>query len=64
MNDLIVQGQAEGALERGDPARVGIVLFATLQGIAALSNGALVAPDLLDGLVATAVDQFIRGSHR
>src|SRR5215213_5058352 len=31
MNDLIVQGQARGALQAGDPERIGIVLFATLQ---------------------------------
>ena len=36
MLELIEQGQAEGALERGDPERVGLVLFATIQGIAAL----------------------------
>ncbi len=64
MHDLIAQGQAQGALEPGDPQRVGVVLFATLQGIATLVNGNLVAPELLDGIVQTAVDQFIRGSRR
>ncbi|WP_218107021.1 TetR/AcrR family transcriptional regulator [Micromonospora haikouensis] len=64
MHDLIVQGQAQGVLEAGDPERVGIVLFATLQGIAMLVNGNLVAPELLDGIAQTAVDQFIRGSRR
>jgi AcrR family transcriptional regulator len=64
MHDLIVQGQAQSMLEPGDPQRVGIVLFATLQGIAALVNGNLVAPELLDGIVQTAVDQFMRGSRR
>ncbi|MEV5820090.1 TetR/AcrR family transcriptional regulator [Micromonospora haikouensis] len=64
MHDLIVQGQAQGVLEAGDPQRVGIVLFATLQGIAMLVNGNLVAPELLDGIAQTAVDQFIRGSRR
>ncbi|GIJ44643.1 TetR family transcriptional regulator [Virgisporangium aliadipatigenens] len=64
MHELIVQGQAEGVLEAGDPQRVGIVLFATLQGIATLINGSLVAPELLDGIVETAVDQFMRGSRR
>ncbi|TCB95734.1 TetR/AcrR family transcriptional regulator [Micromonospora zingiberis] len=63
LNDLIVQGQAEGVLEPGDPERVGIVLFATMHGIAALSNGNLLAPHLLDGITAIAVDQFIRGSR-
>ncbi len=64
MHDLIAQGQAQGVLEPGDPQRVGVVLFATLQGIATLVNGNLVAPELLDGLVETAVDQFVRGSRR
>ncbi len=64
MHDLIGQGQAQGILEPGDPERAGIVLFATLQGIATLINGNLVAPALLDGVVQTAVDQFIRGSRR
>ncbi|MEU8198379.1 TetR/AcrR family transcriptional regulator [Microbispora amethystogenes] len=64
MHGLIEQGQAQGVLEPGDPQRAGIVLFATLQGIATLVNGGLVAPELLDGIVETAVDQFIRGSRR
>ncbi|GGM15776.1 TetR/AcrR family transcriptional regulator [Micromonospora yangpuensis] len=64
LDGLIRQGQAEGVLEPGDSQRTGIVMFATLQGIAALVNGNLVAPELLDGIVATAVDQFIRGSRR
>lgn len=62
MSDVIAQGQAEGVLAPGDPGRVGIVLFATLHGIATLINGDLVVPALLDGIVETAVDQFIRGS--
>ena len=40
--ELIEQGQAEGALERGEPERVGLVLFATIQGIAALVTGGMV----------------------
>ncbi|MEV0728147.1 TetR/AcrR family transcriptional regulator [Polymorphospora sp. NPDC050346] len=64
LHDLIAQGQEEGVLQAGDPQHVGIVLFATLQGIATLINGSLVAPELLDGIVKTAVDQFMRGSRR
>jgi AcrR family transcriptional regulator len=64
MNDLIMQGQAQGVLESSDPQSAGIVLFATLQGIATLINGDLVAPELLDGIEQTAVDQFMRGSRR
>lgn len=64
MQDLLEQGQAQGILGPGDPGRVGIVLFATLQGIATLINGNLVPPELLDGIAETAVDQFIRGSRQ
>ena len=63
MNELIEQGQAEGALQPGDPERIGIILLATLQGIASLINGDIVKPDLLDGLVDTAVEQFLRGAR-
>ena len=63
MHDLILQGQARGALEQGDPERIGIVLFATLQGIATIINGNIVKPELLDGLVETAVEQFLRGAR-
>ena len=63
MLELIVQGQADGALEPGDPERVGLVLFATIQGIAALVTAGLVAPDQLTELVADATAYFLRGSR-
>ncbi|MDG4830408.1 TetR/AcrR family transcriptional regulator [Solwaraspora sp. WMMD1047] len=62
MQDLIAQGQDQGILQAGDPERVGVVLFATLQGIATLTNGKLVPPELLEGIGQTAVDQFIRAA--
>jgi AcrR family transcriptional regulator len=63
MNDVIVQGQQQGRLAAGDPERIGIVLFATMQGIATLINGDMVKPELLlDDLVETAVEQFVRGA--
>lgn len=63
MYKLIAQGQAAGELAAGDPERVGIVLFATMQGIATLINGDMVKPELLDGLVETAAEQFVRGAR-
>lgn len=63
MIELILQGQRQGALQAGDPERIGIVLFATLQGIASIINGNLVKSELLDGLVDTAVEQFLRGAR-
>jgi AcrR family transcriptional regulator len=60
---LIEQGQAHGALEPGEPERVGLVLFATIQGIAALVTGGIVAPEQVDALVADAITHFLRGSR-
>jgi AcrR family transcriptional regulator len=63
MIELIVQGQRSGALRAGDPERVGLVLFATLQGIAALVSAGMVARDQVDGLVSDATAYFVRGSR-
>jgi AcrR family transcriptional regulator len=63
MLELIDQGQAQGALEPGPPERVGRVLFATLQGIAALVTGGMVQAEQLDELVADAIAHFLRGSR-
>jgi AcrR family transcriptional regulator len=63
MLELILQGQDEGLLESGDPERVGLVLFATIQGIAALITGGMVASDQLDELTADAIAYFLRGSR-
>jgi AcrR family transcriptional regulator len=60
---LIEQGQAQGTLEPGSPERVGLVLFATIQGIAALVTGGIVAPEQLDELVRDAITHFLRGSR-
>jgi AcrR family transcriptional regulator len=64
MLGLIEQGQAEGTLERGEPERVGLVLFATIQGIAALVTGGMVDAEQLDELVADAIAHFLCGSRR
>ena len=63
MLELIQQGQASGVLESGDPERVGLVLFATIQGIAALVTAGIVQTDQLDGLVADSIAHFLRGSR-
>jgi AcrR family transcriptional regulator len=64
MLELIAHGQAEGVLEPGEPERVGLVLFATIQGIAALVTGGMVGAGQVDGLVADAIAYFLRGSRR
>jgi AcrR family transcriptional regulator len=60
--DLTEQGQAEGVLKPGEPGRVGLVLFAIVQGIAALVNGGIVDAGQSDELVADAIAQFRRAS--
>ena len=61
--ELIEQGQSEGVLEAGEPERVGLVLFATVQGIAALLTGGMIDDAQLDGLLDDAVAHFLRGSR-
>jgi AcrR family transcriptional regulator len=63
MLELIEQGQAEGMLESGDPERVGLVLFSTIQGIAALFTAGVIAADQLDGVTADAIGYVLRGSR-
>jgi len=60
MLELIEQGQSEGAIEPGDPERVGLLLFATTHGIAALDTAGLVPAERLDELVSDAVQRFLR----
>lgn len=63
MIGLIAEGQARGDLKAGDPERIGLVMFATLQGIASLINGRMIKRELLDGLTETAVQQFLAGAR-
>jgi AcrR family transcriptional regulator len=63
MLETIVEGQTQGRLEPGDPERVGLVLFATIQGIAALLTGGMVGPEQLDELLADSIAHFLRGSR-
>ena len=63
MLELIVQGQADGRLEPGDPERVGFVLFATIQGIASLLTSGMVAAEQLDELLTDSIAHFLRGSR-
>nr|WP_269329827.1 TetR/AcrR family transcriptional regulator [Kineosporia babensis] len=63
MASVLAQGQAEGELQAGDLERIGTVLLATLHGIATVINGGLAPVEVLDGLVDTAVEQFVRGAR-
>jgi AcrR family transcriptional regulator len=60
MIELIEQGQSEGAIEPGDPERVGLLLFATTHGIAALDTAGLVPAERLEELLSDAVEHFLR----
>nr|WP_269326694.1 TetR/AcrR family transcriptional regulator [Kineosporia mesophila] len=64
LEDLLQEGQVQGVLREGPIDQIGIVLFATMHGIAAMTNGHLAPPDLLEGLANTAVEQFVRGAGR
>lgn len=44
-------------------SQVGIVLLATMQGIATLINGGMVEAEMLDELTDQAVEQFLRGNR-
>jgi AcrR family transcriptional regulator len=61
--DLIAQGQAEGALEPGPAKGVGMVLFATMQGIATMAGSGMIEPGELDAVVEDAVAHFLRGAR-
>ena len=57
--ELIQEGQATGLIEPGDPERVALLMFATLQGIASLTTAGVIAPEQLDSLVAEATARFV-----
>jgi AcrR family transcriptional regulator len=61
--ELILQGQAEGVLEPGDPERIGLVLFSTIQGAATLVGGGMLLPEQLPQLLSDAIARFLRGSR-
>jgi AcrR family transcriptional regulator len=59
--ELIEEGQRGGALEPSEPERIGLLLFATMQGIAALVTVGIVAPAQVDSLVTDAIGRFLHG---
>jgi AcrR family transcriptional regulator len=59
--ELIEEGQHDAVLEPGEPQRIGLLLFATMQGIAALVTADIVAPEQVDGLAADAISRFLHG---
>jgi AcrR family transcriptional regulator len=63
MVDLIEEGQTREVLEQGDPEEVGIILYATVQGITTMINSGMIDAERLDRLIDTAVSQFLRGAR-
>ncbi|MGA5313014.1 TetR/AcrR family transcriptional regulator [Streptomyces pseudogriseolus] len=63
ISDLIEEGQARGELEEGDPEDIGLVIYATVLGITSMLNSGMIDPGRLEGLVDTAVTQFLRGAR-
>jgi AcrR family transcriptional regulator len=61
--ELIEQGQREGVLPAGEAERVGMVMFATIQGIAAIVTAGLIDPGLVDGLLDDAIARFLNGAR-
>ena len=59
--ELIDEGQTNAALEAGDPEHIGLLLFATMQGLAALVTAGIVAPAQVDSLVGDATARFLHG---
>ncbi|CAM5730724.1 hypothetical protein STENM223S_08657 [Streptomyces tendae] len=50
-------------MAEGDPEDIGLVLYATVLGITSMRNSGMIEPGRLEGLVDTAVTQFLRGAR-
>jgi AcrR family transcriptional regulator len=60
--ELIREGQAQNVLEAGAPEELGLILYATVNGITMLVNTNMVPVGRLDELTDIAVGQFLRGA--
>jgi AcrR family transcriptional regulator len=58
---VIAEAQATGELAPGDPGRVAIAAFATLQGLATMANGGMLEGAPVDAVVPDAIDQLLDG---
>jgi len=63
VDGMVRQGQQAGTLRHGDPDRTRLLLFATMQGIAALVTTGAVDAGQIDGLIADAVALFTSSSR-
>ncbi len=60
--DLIHEGQDKHILQKGPHEEIGIILYATINGLTTLVNNGLVDRDRLDELTNAAVHQFLKGT--
>jgi len=60
--DLIREGQILEILQAGPPEEIGLILYATINGITTLVNTGAVGAEQIDGLIEAAVTQFLRGA--
>ena len=60
--ELIREGQTQNVLEAGEPEELGLILYATVNGITMLVSTNMVPAERLDELTDTAVRQFLRGA--
>jgi len=58
---VIAEAQAAGELRAGDPKRLAVVAFATIQGLAAMAIDGTIETTPLDVIVAQAIDQLLDG---
>jgi AcrR family transcriptional regulator len=58
---LITEAQATGQVVPGDPEQVGMVAFATLQGLASLANSGMLEGAALGDLLDAAVERLVLG---
>lgn len=59
---LIQEGQDTGVLRPGAPEELGLILYATMNGIAMLVNTGAIDKERLADLTAMAVAQFLKGA--
>lgn len=60
--DLLREGQERQLLRAGSIEEIGIILYATINGLATLVNNGLVGAERLEELIEIAVGQFLRGT--
>jgi AcrR family transcriptional regulator len=63
MAELIAEGQATGHLVGTDPAQPGLLVWATLQGLASLANGGMLDEADLEAVVTETMRGLMLGLH-